>query len=75
MQKVIVRKNKNLKNDNVLKAFWWDTDEVMQEVLEKEKIIIGSNLNGHVGKGRQESEGINGDYGVEEKNEVQEWIL
>lgn len=28
-------------------------NEVMQELPEKEKIIVGSNLNGYVGKGNE----------------------
>lgn len=35
----------------------------MQELLETEKIIIGRDFNRRVGKGKQGSESINGNWG------------
>lgn len=50
-------------------------DEIVQEALEKKKIIIASDLNGHVGKERQCNERVNGGWRFRERNETGDEIL
>lgn len=47
----------------------------MQEVPENKKMIIGGDLNGHIGKGRQGSERVNGGWGFRGRIKAGEKIL
>ncbi|XP_021856284.2 uncharacterized protein [Spinacia oleracea] len=47
-----------------------DLKEVVQRVPRSEKLIIGGDLNGHVGSSRDVFESIHGGFGYEERNEV-----
>ncbi|XP_056684315.1 uncharacterized protein [Spinacia oleracea] len=55
--------------------FWEDLEEVVQRVPRSEKLIIGGDLNGHVGSSRDEFESIHGGFGYGERNEAGNAIL
>ena len=42
--------------------FWEDLDWLIESVPKKERIVLGADLNGHVGKGNIGDEGIMGRY-------------
>lgn len=56
-------------------AFCRDKDEIIQEALEKKKIIIEGDLNGHVGEESQRSKRVNGYWRFKERNETGDGIL
>ncbi|XP_056695703.1 uncharacterized protein [Spinacia oleracea] len=55
--------------------FWEDLEEVVQSVPRSEKLIIGGDLNGHVGSSRDGFESIHGGFGYGERNEAGNAIL
>ncbi|XP_056685835.1 uncharacterized protein [Spinacia oleracea] len=55
--------------------FWEDLEEVVQRVPRSEKLIIGGDLNGHVGSSRDGFESIHGGFGYGERNEAGNAIL
>ena len=55
--------------------FWEDLDEVIQEIPQEEKIYIGEDFNGHVGKKRDGYEMVHGGYGFGDRNEADVSIL
>jgi len=55
--------------------FWDNLEEVVQGVPPSEKLIIGGDLNGHVGSSRDGFEGVHGGFGFGEKNEAGSTIL
>ena len=48
--------------------FWEDLDGLIESVTKEEKIVLGANLNGHVGKGNIGDEEIMGRYGAGTRN-------
>ncbi|XP_074276968.1 uncharacterized protein LOC141600622 [Silene latifolia] len=52
------------------RAFWEDLEEVVERVPIGEKLIIGGDLNGHVGTSRVGFENIHGGFGFGERNEA-----
>ena len=48
--------------------FWEDLDGLIESVSKQEKIVLGANLNGHVGKGNIGDEEIMGRYGAGTRN-------
>ena len=48
--------------------FWQDLHELIESVSKQEIIVLGSDLNGHVGEGNIGDEEIMGRYGAETKN-------
>ncbi|XP_021840371.2 uncharacterized protein [Spinacia oleracea] len=55
--------------------FWENLEEVVQRVPRSEKLIIGGDLNGHVGSSRDGFESIHGGFGYGERNEAGNAIL
>jgi hypothetical protein len=54
----------------VAKDDFWDTlSAICMDISDKEMIIVGGDLNGHVGEGIQGYEGIHGGYGYGCRNE------
>ena len=58
-----VNNNMEKKND-----FWEDLDGLIKIVSKQERIVLGADLNGHVGKGNIGNEEIIGRYGAETRN-------
>ena len=48
--------------------FWEDLDGLIESISKKEKIVLGADLNGHVGKGNIGDVEILGRYGAETRN-------
>ncbi|KAK3574312.1 hypothetical protein QTP86_004345 [Hemibagrus guttatus] len=48
--------------------FWSELDEVMESIPTGEKVVIGADLNGHVGEGNTGDEEVMGKFGVKERN-------
>lgn len=55
--------------------FWDDLEDVVQRVPLGEKLIIGGDLNGHVGTSRDGFESVHGGFGFGEKNDAGSSIL
>ena len=48
--------------------FWEDLDELTESISKEERIVLGADLNGHVGEGNIGDEEIIGRYGAEIRN-------
>ncbi|KAE8287117.1 hypothetical protein D5F01_LYC15081 [Larimichthys crocea] len=48
--------------------FWLDLDEVIQSIPRSERVVIGADLNGHVGAGNRDDEEVMGRFGIQERN-------
>ena len=48
--------------------FWEDLDGLIESVSKEERILLGADLNGHVGKGNIGEEKIMGRYGAGTRN-------
>ena len=55
--------------------FWDDLEEVVEHVPIGEKLVIGGDLNGHVGTSREGFETVLGGFGFGERNEAGSRIL
>ena len=53
-------------------AFWLDLDEIVEKIPKNERIVVGADLNGHVGEGNNGDEECMGRHGLgKRKNEGQ----
>ena len=48
--------------------FWEDLDGLIESISKKERIVLGADINGHVGEGNIGDEEIMGRYGAETRN-------
>ena len=48
-------------------AFWNDLDEMVESVHKGERVLIGADLNGHVGEGNRKDEEVMGSHGFKER--------
>ncbi|KAK3520909.1 hypothetical protein QTP86_002418, partial [Hemibagrus guttatus] len=48
--------------------FWSELDEVMESIPTGERVVIGTDFNGHVGEGNTGDEEVMGKFGVKERN-------
>ncbi|KAG2460301.1 DAT protein, partial [Polypterus senegalus] len=55
--------------------FWSELDEVMNSVPKGQEVVIGADLNGHVGEGNSGDEEVMGRYGVKKRNEEGQRIV
>ncbi|KAM2399376.1 hypothetical protein ACFXTH_035947 [Malus domestica] len=55
--------------------FWEDLGDLVQGIAQTEKLFIGGDLNGHVGRETGNYEGFHGGHGFGERNEDGEAIL
>ncbi|XP_065866604.1 uncharacterized protein, partial [Euphorbia lathyris] len=60
---------------SIRQAFWEDLEKVVQQVPNDEKMVLGGDLNGHVGSRRDGFESVHGGYGFGDKNEAGNDIL
>ncbi|KAG8225450.1 hypothetical protein J437_LFUL004451 [Ladona fulva] len=56
-------------------VFWRQLDQVIMEIPENERVIIGADLNGHVGRRRCGEERADGRWSVGERNREEERIM
>ncbi|KAG8238180.1 hypothetical protein J437_LFUL014056 [Ladona fulva] len=49
-------------------AFWRDLDQVVAGIPEVERVLVGADLNGHIGKQCSGEERVDGDWSVGERN-------
>ena len=47
----------------------------MENLPENERMVIGADLNGHVGKGKKGDEEVTGKYGIKERNLEEQKII
>ena len=62
-------------DETTKKQFWENMDGLVQGIPESERIFIGGDLNGHVGKTSGGYERVHGGYGFGERNAAGEAIL
>ena len=55
--------------------FWERMDQLVEEIPRDEKVVIGADFNGHVGKGNQGDERIMGKFGYSARNEEGQAII
>ena len=55
--------------------FWEDLDGLIESVSKQERIVLGADLNGHVGKGNIEDEKIMGRCGAGTRNKEGSMIV
>ena len=60
--------------DEEKETFWRQMDQKLRAIPEGERVIVGGDLNGHVGISREAVERIHGGWGVGEKNEEGERV-
>ena len=60
--------------DEEKETFWRQMDQELRAIPEGERVIVGGDLNGHVGISREAIERIHGGWGVGEKNEEGERV-
>ncbi|MCJ8737270.1 hypothetical protein PDJAM_G00021940 [Pangasius djambal] len=48
--------------------FWSELDEVIESIPMGERVVIGADFNGHVGKGNTGDDEVMGKFGVKERN-------
>ena len=56
-------------------TFWSEMDGIMQELEEHERVIVGADMNGHVGSRNDVIERVHGGHGIGEKNPEGENII
>ena len=54
--------------------FWEDLDELIESISKEERIVLGADLNGHVGEGNIGDEEIMGRYGAGTRNKEDQWL-
>ena len=55
--------------------FWRQLDSLMGSVAEDERIVLGGDLNGHIGQENANIQRVHGGWGVGERNEEGEQII
>ncbi|KAL6561231.1 hypothetical protein OROMI_016832 [Orobanche minor] len=60
---------------SIKQEFWEDLEEVVERIPMSEKLIIGGDLNGHVGVSRDGFESVHGGFGFGDRNEAVNDIL
>ena len=56
-------------------GFWDDIDEVVESISRQERVVIGADFNGHVGKRNRGDEDVMGAYGVNERNAIGQRVV
>ncbi|KAI5619406.1 hypothetical protein C0J50_21026 [Silurus asotus] len=55
--------------------FWSESDEVVDGVHRKERLVIGADFNWHVGEGNRGDEEVMGKYGFKERNVERQMVV
>ena len=56
-------------------TFWEQMDQELSATLDGERVIVGGDLNGHIGRSREGIERIHGGWGMGDKNDEGEKIV
>ena len=56
-------------------ACWPDLDETVEKTLKNERIVVGADLNGHVGEGNNCDEECMGRHGLEKRNNKRKAVV
>ena len=56
-------------------TFWEQMDQELNATLEGERVIVGGDLNGHIGRSREAIERIHGGWGIGDTNDEGEKIV
>ena len=56
-------------------GFWEDLDDLIGSVKKEERIVLGADLRGHVGKGNIGDKEIMGRYGAGTRNKEQSMVV
>ena len=62
-------------DDEEKNRFWQEMDEVLTSIPEEERVIVGGDLNGHVGTEKRVISRIHGGLGMGERNEEGDSII
>ena len=62
-------------DEEIKRLFWEDLDEVIQSIPQTEKLFIGGDFNGHIGRRGDGYETIHGGFGYGERNSGRVSIL
>ena len=54
--------------EDIERLFWEDLDEVIQSIPQMEKLLIGSDFNGHIGSSGDCYETVHGGFGYGKRN-------
>ena len=63
------------RSQNEKDEFWEALEKLIEGVKQSEKIIIGEDINGHIGKNRERYEGLHDGHGHGGRNTERERIL
>ena len=55
--------------------FWEDLDGLIESISKEERIVLGADLNGHVGEGNIGDEEIMGRYGAGTRNKEESMVV
>ena len=61
--------------ESLKEEFWREMDEIVQGIPGREDIVIGGDMNGHLGSNRTGYERVHGGYGFGERNYMGERVL
>ena len=56
-------------DDTEKERFWREMDEIMTSIPEDERVVVGGDLNGHIGTSNRAISRIHGGLGMGERNE------
>ncbi|XP_066969208.1 craniofacial development protein 2-like [Macrobrachium rosenbergii] len=62
-------------DEEEMSMFWRELDEVLTSISEEERVVLGGDLNGHIGTDRRVTSRIHGGLGMGERNEEGEGII
>ena len=56
-------------------VFWSDLEETVEMISREERVIVGADLNGHVGVGNNGDEDVMGRHGMGERNDEGQTVV
>ena len=56
-------------------AFWLDLDETVEKIPKNERIVVGADLNGHVGEGNNGDEECMSRHGLRKRNNEEQAVV
>ena len=56
-------------------AFWQDLNETVEKIPKNERIVVGADLNEHIGQGNNDDEECMGKYGLGNRNNEEQAVV